>query len=177
MALIKILLEKNEMKITKEKDDIFHISFDIRNEKKDIMNFISIDFIKLIHDLNPAIFESIQMHKINESEANIIIVYKDLFMDLGLPHYYSFFKVIKNCNTFNFEPLEFMTSKNEEKCVSIPLTNGKMVCTPLTDKHIHFEITMQILPPKLFSIYAEKMVSMLFYKAINRVKQFIYNIE
>jgi hypothetical protein len=178
-AIKKLIFEKTGMQITKENESNFHITFDIKNENKAITNFISIDFIKLVHDLNPAIFERIQIEKSNTNEATIFLVYKDLFMDLGLPHYYSYFKVSQHENTFSFVPLaEIPLDENEGKLVALPMLTCEMVCTPFTPHHLHFEITAQILPPDHFSMmYVEKMASMIFYKVMNRVKQFIYNIE
>ena len=56
-------------------------------------NNITLDFFKLVYELNQDIFESINIKKINENEANIMLLCKNLFMDIGLPQYYYYFNV------------------------------------------------------------------------------------
>ncbi len=80
----KILIEKNGIVIFKENDekDIVNIKFDIENTKLDLTKILNIDFFKLVYELNQDIFDSINIKKINENEANIRLLCKNLFIGL-----------------------------------------------------------------------------------------------
>ena len=188
LSASKILLEKNGIKIVKENATHFTIEFEIANANVDLTNFISIDFLKLVHDLNPDIFESIAIQKIeggagagagtNETEAaNILLVYKDLFADLGLPHFYCCFQITKNANTFILLPIDFKPSDTKKNLVLMPIDKGEIIFHPLSAQQILFKWTIHFTPPDLFSGYVEKMIGLLLFKVLNRVKQFIYNLQ
>ena len=179
MSLSKILLEKNGMKITKENETLYTIEFEIANANADmdLTNFITIDFLKLVYDLNTDIFESITIKKNDECTADILLVYKDLFADLGLPHFYCCFRVMQNANAFVLLPHDFTPTDTKRKLVLMPLDKGEIVFRPISAQQILFHWTLGFTPPDFFSAYIEKMVSLLLYKVLNRVKQFISNMK
>jgi hypothetical protein len=177
LSASKILLEKNGIKIVKENATHFTIEFEIANANVDLTNFISIDFLKLVHDLNPDIFESIAIQKIDEGAANILLVYKDLFADLGLPHFYCCFQITKHANTFILLPIDFKPSDTKKNLVLMPIDKGEIIFHPLSAQQILFKWTIHFTPPDLFSGYVEKMIGLLLFKVLNRVKQFIYNLQ
>jgi hypothetical protein len=190
-SLPKILFEKNGIKIQKEKeDDKFTITFFLENEQHiAITHFVSIDFLKLVHDLNPDIFESIHIHKFSakekKEEANVLIIFKDLFGDIGLPQFYMCFNIVLSPNeggdkTFILTPLEKTADVLELKQnkVEIPLRKCTLVCKTFSEYHIEFCLQSVLSVNDLFSTsYIEKMASMLLYKLLNRVKQFIYTLK
>jgi hypothetical protein len=197
-SLKKILFEKNGIKIQKEKededDDKFTITFFLENKEHiDITHFVSIDFLKLVHDLNPDIFESIHIHKFSEKkekeeeEANVLFIFKDLFGDIGLPQFYMCFNIVLSPNeaeggekTFILTPLEKTGDVLELKQnkVEIQFRKCTLVCKTISEYHIDFCLQSVLSANNLFSTsYIEKMASMLLYKLLNRVKQFIYTLK
>jgi hypothetical protein len=187
-SLPKIIFEKNGIKIQKEKDDDedkFTVTFFIENEQhNDITKFVSINFLKLVHDLNPDMFESIDIHTFSgeKEEANVFLVFKDLFGDLGLPQFYTCFRIMLSeeedgVKTFALAPLEITAELLElkQKKVEIPLRKCTMVCDARSVDHIVFRMHTTFVSNEFFSTsYIEKMASMLVIKVLNRVKQFIY---
>lgn len=181
----KILIEKNGIVIFKENDekDILNIKFDIENTKLDLTKILNIDFFKLIYELNQDIFESIHIKKFNDNEANIRLLCKNLFMDIGLPQYYYYFNVKKQMDSndriyFTFTSLEDeKTEINNNNTAFMPLNKCEFVCYIKSISCIQMNIEISATPLEMFSAYFEKMVNTLLFKLFNRVKHFIYNIN
>jgi hypothetical protein len=181
----QILIEKNGIVIFKEKDDKdnVHIKFDIENSKLDLTKIVNIEFFKLIYDLNKDIFESINTKKINENEANITLLCKDLFSDIGLPQYYYHFNVKRQMDAndriyFIFTSLEGeKTELKSANSVFMPLKKCEIVCYIKTISCIQLNIEISASPIEMFSAYFEKMINTILFKLFNRVKHFIYNIN
>lgn len=178
----KVLIEKNGILIFKkdENETGFNIRFDIENKNLDISKIINIDFFKLIHDLNKDIFESIKITKKNENEATIYLLCKDLFADIGLPHYYYYFNIKKEAGSddrinFLFTPLESIKENNNT--INVPLETCEIMCYVKSQSSVQINLEVLFNPPALFSSYVEKMVYTILFKVFNRVKQFVYNIN
>jgi len=183
--MAQILIEKNGIIIFKENDekDIVNIKFDIENTKLDLTKIVNIDFFKLIYDLNKDIFESINVKKINENEANIFFLCKNLFMDIGLPQYYYYFNVKRHIDS-NDRIYFIFTSLGDEKpeiinnnIAFIPINKCEFICYIKSISCIQMNIEISATPIEMFSAYFEKMVNTLLFKLFNRVKHFIYNIN
>lgn len=182
----KILLEKDGVKFIKKSDNTFNISFSLENNL-DVRPLINLNLIKLLHDLNPDLFEAYSAVDISANERHICILFKDLFADLGIPQYYYSFAFIINQestaeNTMN-NTINFIISlKNDENnaitdATCAPLTHCEIACTIINNTIGQFNITAQVSNDELFnSLIFEKMVAMVLYKVINRLKQFISTI-
>ena len=135
--MAQILIEKNGIVIFKEngEKDILNIKFDIENTKLDLTKILNIDFFKLVYELNQDIFESINIKKINENEANIMLLCKNLFMDIGLPQYYYYFNVKRQMDSndriyFIFTSLEGEKTEiiNNNNSAFMPLNKFEIIC-------------------------------------------------
>ena len=73
----KILLDKNGVKFIKLTDETFNISFTVENNL-DVRPLINLNLIKLLHDLNPDLFESYTVVNSDEYERHICLLFKDL---------------------------------------------------------------------------------------------------
>ena len=91
----KILFEKDDFTFSKKGNNIYYTTFTLENEKINLTSVINFELIKLIYDLNPDIYETVILEKMNENEANITLVMKHFFEDLGLPQKFSFLHMKK----------------------------------------------------------------------------------
>ena len=78
-----ILLDKDGIKLEKQSGVCYYTTFEITNNKLNLVDIINFDLLSLVSELNPDIFESITIDKINEEEANVVIVMKHLFKDIN----------------------------------------------------------------------------------------------
>jgi hypothetical protein len=182
----KILLDKNGVKFIKLTEDTFNISFTVENSL-DVRPLINLNLIKLLHDLNPDLFESYTVVNSDEYERHICLLFKDLFADLGIPQYYYNFSLSSNTTVnqdssptikFIITPLHCLEDKgfDNTSLMVVPLTQCEIVCTLVNNTVGHFNITAHITNAELFNSFFEKMVAMILYKVINRLKQFISTI-
>ena len=182
----KILLDKNGVKFTKLTHDTFHIAFAVENSR-DVRPLINLNLIKLLRDLNPELFESYTDVNIDETERHVYILFKDLFAELGIPQYYYNFSLssssVSTVNvsqdtstiTFLIEPLHSVDT-DSTTLMFVPLTQCELACTLLNNTTGQFNITARITNAELFNSFFEKMVAMIVYKVVNRLKQFINTI-
>ena len=91
----KVFFEKENIRMSKTPEDEYHIQCIIENNKLFLEKIIDFDLLKLIYDLNVDVYEKTELHKINESEANILFIMKNLFPDLGMPQRFAYLKVRK----------------------------------------------------------------------------------
>jgi len=85
-----VLYSKEGFKFTKNKNNDYSISFLMQNNSIVLSKIIDFNLIKLIYELNPDVYEKINMEIINENEAISNLLMKHLFKDLGLPQRYSY---------------------------------------------------------------------------------------
>jgi len=188
----KILLDKNDVKFIKLTNETFNISFIVENSRN-VRPLINLNLIKLLHDLNPDLFESYSDVNKDENERHIYILFKDLFAELGIPQYYYNFSLSSisssassvNVNQdpstvrFIIKPINYLENMNTDSTTSLmfaQLTHCEIVCTLINNTLGQFNITAHINNAELFNSFFEKMVAMILYKVVNRLKQFITTI-
>ena len=176
----KILLEKNGIKFIKVSTNTFNVTFALENTL-DVRPLINLNLLKLIHDLNPDLFESFQVINSGENAQQIYVLFKDLFAELGIPQYYSNFSFIVKHNDpslikFIITPIDDEEHNNTD-AMCVPLTSCELTCVLTNTTVALFNIDVEINNTDLFhSAFFEKMVAMILYKVINRLKQFISTI-
>ena len=173
----KLLIDKGEIKLIKKGDDEYNMVFGLENPTINLNSLINNNLVKLIYDLNMDLFEDIEIEKINDYESTIFILFKDLFNDMSLPHYYYYFNIKHNVeeNHFLISPLASIKKK-------------RMECIELNHCRIHYKVENE--HKALFSIDAnipsgdnviasmvEKIICNIIYKIFNRVKHFVYTIN
>ena len=88
-----ILLEKEDFKIIKVNNLSFKIEFNIENKNLYLPSIINFNLIKLIYDLNPDIYEKVNLNIINNENAIASILIKNFFQDIGLLQKYSYLNI------------------------------------------------------------------------------------
>jgi hypothetical protein len=178
----KILINKDGMRFEKFINNTFKLSFTIENKNINLAQIINLDLIKLVYDLNPDIYEKVIFQKTNENEANIILIMKHFFIDLGLPQRYSHFnmkKGVKPDGTITFTATSITDVKPfgiPDEVELVPMENMNVECKLETPHRANF--TSYILFNKKLTLppFVEKMVGILVNKIFNRVKLFIENV-
>lgn len=181
----KILLEKNGIKIRKSTAEEYNIEFSV-SHKPEVIN---INIIDLLYKLNTDLFVEIESENVIAlesvttsvpmSEKTIYLLFKHLFTELGIPQYYYYFSIKhvfeskeKNTSMFTLTPLEKAFAP--ANCACIPLKECSI-------KYIkgHFNILIELHDIGLINTstaFFEKMLAMVLYKLLNRLKHFIDNI-
>ncbi len=180
----KILFEKDGFCMIKENSNCFKISFEIQNTKIYLENIIHFDLIKLVYDLNPDIFETIDFKKSenNSNEATVYFVMKHFFEDLGMPQFYNHTHVTRTTNNeyiiFKMEPIiNENNEKNNDELVQMPLEKMEVICYKITPHKITFQYNILFNKKREIPPYVEKLVGSIIYKIFNRVKLFIENVS
>jgi hypothetical protein len=181
MYLETDLFDKDGLQFSRVKKNHYKLTFTMENKNIIISKIIDFSLIKLIYDLNEDVYETVNIEKINESEAIVTILMKHFFEDLGLPQRYSFIhmrKVVEEDKIIFYS----QTIKNHrpegmpENAEVIAIENMTSICHIITPHLINFSFIFNFNEIMNVPHFAEKMVSLIINKIFKRVKQFIENI-
>lgn len=174
------LFNKEGFSFTKSGKNNYHFTFNVTNENIYIEKILDFHLLKVIYDLNPDIYEKSQVNIINETEAEITLLLKHFFKDIGLPQRYSFVHMTKTVehNLISFSGKSILTKPDNIPCdvQLLPINNvtsAFQILSPHTAMitfHIIFENYL-VVPT-----FAEKIIGLLLFKLFKRTKQFIENI-
>ena len=177
----KVLFEKDNMKFTKITDKKYCMTFSMENHNIILANAIDINLIKLIYDLNPDVYESVLLEKINDDESVVTLLLRNFFEDLGLPQKYSYLRVKK---TFSNNTIIFNSqSIKSDRPTNIPASAERVamkenigLCEIITPHKVNFSFTVIFEDNIIIPSFMEKMIGVILNKIFKRVKQFIENI-
>jgi hypothetical protein len=177
----KVLFEKDNMKFTKITDKKYCMTFSIENQNIILANVIDVNLIKLIYDLNPDVYESVLLEKINEDESIVTLLLKHFFEDLGLPQKYSYLHIKKTCTNdtiiFNSQSIKTTRPKNmPTNAVRVAMKENIGICEIITPHKVNFTFTVLFEDTVTIPAFMEKMIGVILNKTFKRVKQFIENI-
>jgi len=178
-----VIINKDGFQIAKQSKNQYSVYFSLENNKIRIPEIINFDFIKVIYDLSPDLFEFTSLEKINDTEAILVLLVKPLFEDLGVSQKYLKLhmtctrskssivfvsKTIMNQTTINQSTADIPEDADLVNVVN--MTNEFVIRTPhkidvLNTILLDDEIT---IPP-----FVDKIIGSLLSKLFIRVKQFI----
>jgi hypothetical protein len=173
----KLIINKPDLKFKKVSNNIFCSNFQIKNENLILSKIINFDLIKMIYDLNPDIYESVELKKENQNEAICLIIVKHLFEDLGLPQRYIHVKIkriIEN-NNIIFKGYSIYNSNHKnipENACQMPIKQLIYDCNISNEHNIDITQSMELENITIPS-FAEKILGMMIYKIFKRAKLFI----
>lgn len=172
-----ILFDKDGLVFKKIKDKHYNLSFVISNNNIILSKIIDFPFMKLIYQLNPDVYEKINLENINENEATLMLVMKHFFEDLGLPQRYIFIHIHKIVNEnsilFESESIKNYRPDGVNDCEQMTIKKMTTLCTCLTPHIMNFNIEVIFEDYTKIPPFAEKMIGMIINKIFMRVKQFI----
>jgi len=177
-----ILFIKEGFVFSRIKKNNYKLEFSIENNYINIPKIIDFNLVKLIYDLNPDIYEKINIQILNEHEAVLAALFKHFCEDLGLPQNYSFLnmrlikeetKIVIRSQTIYAHKPDFIPD-NTELMKMDELTS---ICNIITPHKVLFSFHVTFNPLENIPVFAEKMVGVILFKIFKRVKQFIENIR
>ena len=169
----------------------YKIQFYLENNNIKLDNIIDFNLIKLLYELNPDIYDKIDLHVLDANEAILLAINKHLFQDLGITQKYSLLKIkkviLKKENKINFD-LQSINKSNTrehsmsylipEKAEQLPIEHFIIVCNVINQNKIDIIIDFKI-DTDLIELpdFMENALCKIFIKMFKRVKQFIENIQ
>ena len=177
----EILYSKEEFEFIKVLKYKYILKFSIENPNIILDKILDFSLIKLMYDLNPDIYEQINLEKFNDNEAIMSILMKHLFEDLGLPQRFSYVNIKKyiHDNTITF----ISQSINSDRPEGLPVDSEQLPlqimicnCDILTPHKILSTFDISFNPNIIIQPFVEKIIGLITFKIFNRVKQFIENI-
>ena len=178
----KVLFEKEGLKFSKFGSNHYCTTFYIKNDNIRLADVINFDLIKLMYDLNPDIYEFVELEKLGDNNALCLLVMKHFFEDLGLPQRYAYLHMHKS---FVGETIVFEASSDYENlpknvpssCKPTSIKNIKSICEIITQHEIQFTHNIYFDEANIMPVFVEKMVGVIINNIFKRVKQFIENVR
>ena len=182
MDLAVTLFDKDGFKFSCIKKNHYSLTFTMENNKIVLSKIIDFNLIKLIYDLNPDVYEKVNIEALNNDEIILTLLMKHFFEDLGLPQRYSFIhmKKVDEEGKINFIAQSIKSHKPEgmpEDAELMALQNMIAICDIITPHKVNFSFNVIFDGEMNFPPFAEKMVGMILHKIFKRVKQFIENVR
>lgn len=176
------LYSKEGFVFSKIKKNNYTLSFHIENNRIYFPKIIDFHLIKLIYDLNGDIYENIQMNILDDNNANILLLMKPLFVEIGLPQRYSNLHITKQMVDRN---IQFISQTITEKPQNVdippntelmPIKTLQCDCVLLNDHIIQFTCNVLFEENMFVPPIAEKLIGMILYKIFRRIKKFIEDV-
>ena len=179
----KVLFDKDGMTFTKIAEKKYNMTFSMENKNIILANIVDFSLIKLIYDLNADIYERVELNKISDSEATVLLLMKPLFEDLGVPQKYSYLNIQKIINEASNQIIFRSKSILTERPQNIPddvelmaMKENIGICDIITPHKINFSFTVLFEDYVKIPQFAEKMIGVILNKIFKRVKQFIEKV-
>jgi hypothetical protein len=177
-----ILYSKEGFVFMKNAKNNYSLSFKMQNNHIILPKIIDFNLVKLIYDLNNDIYEKVTLSKINDNEAVMVMLMKNIFEDLGLPQRFSYVHIKRHeePNKICFISKTIKGTRPE----GIPDSAEQMIidsmigdCNIITEHEISFKSS--VIFDNSFNVppFVEKMVGLILFKIFKRVKQFIENVR
>ena len=182
MSDFSILYSKEGFSFAKNAKNNYSLRFQMENKSIILSNILDFSLVKLIYDLNQDIYEKVDMVKIDDTNATMVLLMKHLFENIGLPQRFSHVHMTKHIEsnkiTFTSQSIYSERPKNmPENSEQMPIKNMICECSVITPHNVRFECNIIFEDHMNIPQFAEKMVGLILFKIFNRVKQFIENIR
>jgi hypothetical protein len=178
----KTIIFKEGFLFIRNNNNNYSLSFQMENNNIVLSKIIDFNLIKLIYDLNSDIYDKINMQIINENEAIINALMKNLFEDLGLPQRFTHLRIKKTIENERiiFESQSIVGEKPPNMPINselMPIKNLICLCDIITPHKIEFKYNILFENTMVIPSSIEKIIGMILFKILNRVKQFIENVR
>jgi len=177
-----ILFNKEGFIFLRVKKNHYKLEFTMENNYINISKIIDFSLIKLIYDLNPDVYEKVDIKILNEYEAVATLLLKHFFEDIGLSQKYSFLYIKKLVEerkiTFISQSIKDIIPENMPKdSEQLNIQDFIGVCDIISLHKVKFTFNVVFEPTANVPSFAEKMVGVILFKIFKRVKQFIENVR
>ena len=177
------LFKKDEFIFKRINDNHYSIQLKIENKNIQLDKIIDFGLMKLIYDLNPDIYLTSKIEKINDNEVYVTLLLKHFFEDLGLPQRYSYVHMTKKIEENRILFISKCISDERPDCIPIEaqlLATENLICSCEieTPHKINFIFDIKFyknrtIPP----LPIQKIIGVILNKIFIRVKQFIENLR
>jgi hypothetical protein len=178
-----ILCNKDGFIFRRKSEHNYEINLSMTNNNILLDKLLDFGLMKLIYDLNPDIYINSSIEKLNENEANVTLLLKHLFEDIGLPQKYSYVHMTKKVeqNRVSFISKSIHSHRPEgipENAELMSIDNLECVCNIESPHKINFTFEVNFdkkrrTPP----FFVQKMIGNIMNKIFKRVKQFIESLQ
>jgi len=178
----EILLDKDGLTFIKIKKNNYNLQFTMENSNIILSKIIDFGLMKLIYDLNPDIYEKINIEKLNDTEIISNFLIKHFFEDLGLPQRFTFLhmKKITEPAKITFVSQSIKSHRPPDMPIDAELLVVEKIityCDIINPHKILFTFSIIFDQDMTIPPFAEKMVGLIISKIFKRVKQFIENMR
>ena len=178
----KVLLDKDGLKFVRLEKNKYNLSYSIENKNINLEPLINFELIKLIYELNPDIYEKVSLNKYNEQEAEITLMMKHFFDDLGIPQKYSHMDLKKtiNGNCINFAGTSIFNERPPfipNNVEQLPIDNLDIECVVVSPHKVTLNFFIVFNNVLIIPGFIEKVMGMIVNKLFVRVKKFIENVK
>ena len=181
MDLETILFNKDGFKFARLRKNQYKLTFNMENKHIILSQIIDFSLIKLIYDLNPDVYESVNIEKINDNEIIATLLMKHFFEDLGLPQRFSYINMKRMVEEekiiFKAQSIKQRPPNMPEDAELMSIQDFMCVCDIITPHSINFSVNIIFDQQMFVPPFAEKMVGMILHKIFKRVKQFIEKVR
>jgi len=173
-----IIMKKDGFCFEKLDNKCYYTTFDIKNQNLNLADIINFDLIKALHDLNPDIYDLVEIEKLNDNESNLLIVMKHIFKDLGIPQTYSYLniKLIRTPNFFKFESKPLNRSKPNQVPITADVVDFdriETICELINKNHVLVKNYTYVNSASNTISYSDKIAASITFKIIKRLVNFI----
>lgn len=178
----KVLVDKDGMKFIKLDKNKFQLFYSIENKNINLVPLVNFELIKLIYELNPDVYEKVILNKTNEEEAEITLIMKHFFSDLGFPQKYSHMELRKviSPNYINFIGSSIFSEKPSfipNEIELLPIENLNIECSIVSSHKINLSFLIIFHNSLVIPSFIEKVIGMITNKIFVRVKKFIEEVK
>lgn len=182
MSESNVLYSKEGFVFKKNTKNNYSLTFNMENKHIVLPKIIDFNLVKLIYDLNNDIYEKVTLNKLNDNEAVMVMLIKNLFEELGMPQRFSYVHMKKYEDT---SKISFLSqSIKGDRPEGIPDEAEQMLidkmncdCVIVTPHDIRFTTNIIFDENANIPAFVEKMVGLIIFKIFKRVKQFIENVR
>lgn len=182
MSEDNILYSKEGFIFYKIEEKNYKMVFNIENDYIDLSKIIDFNMIKLIYELNPDIYEKINIEIINDNHAIFASLFKHFCQDLGLPQNYSFIdmKMIREENKITIKSKTIYSHKPDfvsDDVELMKMDDFTSTCNIITPHKIFFVFNILFNSDADIPKFAEKIAGIILFKIFKRLKLFIENVR
>jgi hypothetical protein len=178
------IIEKNGLTFIKLTPNKFNLTFDVNNMNILLPSIINFDLIQLIYKLNPTVFEYVETNAESNNNTNAMmnILLKDLFSDLGLPHYYLALNITQktldaNKIVFNCEMVNNKLDIYPQDVELLLIQNINIQFYIINNHSVKINCDIDLMDKHNIPPFSEKMIGNIIYNIFNRLKQFIEKVS
>jgi hypothetical protein len=187
-----IVYNKNGFIIKKSKRNNYITEFEIENKNLYMEKLLHLSLIDILYSVNKDVVDIYKLKVVetndNYGEANVFVIFKHLFADIGIPQYHSFLNIkIKKTLDESFITFYIKSNTNYEnineyidddeiykQTEQLKVKNVTCYCKLITPHKIKVENHIYLNNQKLVVVdFIEKICFQLLYKMFIRSKVFI----